>query len=470
MQRRLGWWVVGFGVLAGCTERVNVCNSDSDCTDPAYPFCDVAGEYAESGHTVMSCSITPDGCPIERCGCIAGLADCTGDQLTACNAEGTAVVVETCPFGCAVDGEYCSSFAPSFVPSNGLATQLAAADGLTDIAVPDGATIDTDAGSITGLTMPFETVLIAQPASTNLRVFVARSWAISNARIVGSLPVAFVASRDITIHGTLDASADGPTPGPGGLICEGTGAGGSPGVGFYERPRAGASAGYPEFIWAQGGFGGGGYATAGGNGGTSTSSTGAIGGPANGEPTLEPLRGGCQGSAPQTAYRGAGGGGVQLVGGVRIRVAATGVVHVGGGGAMGGDLNAANAPAGGGSGGAILIESPLIELLAGARLNAAGGGGGGYGACPISPSGMDSPPALVVAVGGACNTMTKPSASGGDGATTLGGGNGADTTFGGCGGGGGGGLGRVRLNSRDGGFGGAGTIRGVLSTGSLKTQ
>lgn len=61
-----------FMVLAGisaCTEHnPSVCEGDSDCTDPARPFCDLDGEYAESNSSqrhvvrnpIVSASVTSD--------------------------------------------------------------------------------------------------------------------------------------------------------------------------------------------------------------------------------------------------------------------------------------------------------------------------------------------------------------------------------------------------------------------------
>lgn len=468
---RAGSLAIVLGVFSGCTERVNVCNSDSDCTNPAYPFCDVNGEYAESGHVAMSCSITPASCPIERCGCVAGLVTCTGDQLTTCNADGNSITTETCALGCTSDGVRCSTFEPS----NGLATQLTASASVPDVTLPDGATLNTDTGAVSGLPHSLESVTVSQGSGPDLRVFIAHSWKISNVRVLGSLPVAFVASGEITVNGTLDASADGQLAGPGASECEESGAGGPPGLGHYERPSPGNSGGYPEFIWCIGGGGGGGYGTAGGGGGEMTGSSppvpGGIAGSANGVSTLVPLRGGCPGNASIVSNRGAGGGAVQLVSGDIVHLTSEGKIHVGGGGGNGGGLGDGNGPAGGGSGGGILIEAPSLVLDNDTALLAAGGGGGGYGACPTSPQGMDGPPAASIPAGGACPMSTNPAASGGVGATTGAGAVGANATDGSAGGGGGG-LGRIRVNTADGMFtsGTGATIWGTLTTGTLEPR
>ena len=51
MKRAMvGAWLVVALAAAGCgTKRVNVCNADTDCKDPSFPFCDVNGQYPASG-------------------------------------------------------------------------------------------------------------------------------------------------------------------------------------------------------------------------------------------------------------------------------------------------------------------------------------------------------------------------------------------------------------------------------------
>ena len=73
-------------VAASCTRaNPDYCDQDADCQDASKPFCDLNGEYAESDHTSHTCTPTPVGCPIERCGCTPGAGlSCAGDQLTYC--------------------------------------------------------------------------------------------------------------------------------------------------------------------------------------------------------------------------------------------------------------------------------------------------------------------------------------------------------------------------------------------------
>jgi hypothetical protein len=150
-------------------------------------------------------------------------------------------------------------------------------------------------------------------------------------------------------------------------------------------------------------------------------------------------------------------------------------VHVGGGGGIAGVLGRTDdtdptpvwGPGGGGSGGGILIEAPSIILDEGTALLAGGGGGGGYGACSPGPDGLDAIPNSGTAPGGSCPTGIMPAAVGGSGATTGAGAAGQDRTIGAAGGGGGG-LGRIRINTRDGQY-AAGTtslIHGVSTSGT----
>src|SRR3954464_2925488 len=90
-------------VVAACTQHnPAVCEGDSDCTDPARPFCDLDGQYAESSYTPNACSPTPADCPVERCGCTPGdTLSCTGGTATVCANDGKSTTEESCALGCA---------------------------------------------------------------------------------------------------------------------------------------------------------------------------------------------------------------------------------------------------------------------------------------------------------------------------------------------------------------------------------
>lgn len=406
---------------------------------------------------------------------------CTNDVLEVCGSNGMVESTENCALGCYTDGTRCNEVDPS----NGLASQLDQAAQQGDVTLPDGARINTDTGTVTsanGDAIAVATATVQQAGGPTLRVLLARSFTMDGVRVVGSLPVAFVAREEITIRGVLDASADGATPGPGAQACNGAGAGGAPGTGFFEHPPGSNSGGYPDFVWGVAGAGGGGFGSAGGDGGVRVAdyAVGA-GGSSSGQPSLVPLRGGCPGNNGSTTeyptYLGAGGGAVQLVAGRKIHLATAGatkgIVHVGGGGGRAGVLGRdigqpIRGSAGGGSGGGILFEAPSVVLDDGAGMLAAGGGGGGYGACTPEPNGQDAPPSAATPLGGACPMQTTPASIGGNGATSSAGGVGGNASSG-CAGGGGGGLGRIRVNTADGQYtkGANALLRGVETTGMV---
>lgn len=415
------WVVAGLVAVsaAACTKSVNQCETDSDCKNVVYPFCDLNGEYPSSGGQSNICTIVPTDCPVERCGCAPGATTCSNDQLVVCDPSGTATTSTSCSLGCAGTKDHCLTF----TPSNGLGTSFAGASTQPDVIIPDNAAIDSGTGFITGSTgnVAVASVIVTQP-SGDIRVFVAKSFSFTNAKITGTKAVAFVASGDITINGMVDASAGGPTGGPGEQLapagCRGT----------YTPAQAG---------------GGGGNLTAGGAGYYRDVANGPENASAAGvqQPTLSSLVGGCSGGGSGTGSTagGAGGGAVQLVAGNTIRIQAAGFIDVGGGGGR--------PTAGGGSGGNLIFEAPSVVIDGGVAAN---GGGGG---CP-SASGEDGHPSAVFAKGG-CYHIGSDS-FGGRGATALltpGPGNTgfmSGLTTGGFGGGGA--VGQLRLRSRDGSY------------------
>jgi hypothetical protein len=412
---------------------------------------------------------------------------CTGGMLEVCGASGTVEHTEQCALGCFPDESRCNEF----VPSNGLGTSLDQSALQGPITLPAGAVVNTDTGAVVsqlGTPIQVTSVTVTQSDGAMLRVLLAQSWAINDVRILGTLPVAFVSSDEITVQGVIDASADGDTSGPGALICDSaSGAGGIPGSGFFKRGPPGSSAGYPSLLYIINGFGGGGFGTAGGAGGLTDSAFAvAVAGPANGNAELVPLRGGCQGGGGHGSsdpdpplHRGAGGGAIQFVGGRAVHLVAGGVVHVGGGRGVAGTLGRVSdtdtspvwGPAGGGSGGGILIEAPNVVIDDGAALLATGGGGGGYGACNPAPDGVDAAPNASLPAGGVCPGGTNPAAAGGAGATTGTGAAGGATvaTVWGSAGSGGGGLGRIRINTVDGLYTVSvnSLVRGVTTSGTV---
>jgi hypothetical protein len=197
-------------------------------------------------------------------------------------------------------------------------------------------------------------------------------------RVRGEHPLMIVASGEITVKGTIDASsAWDPVKrdydrGPGALS---------------ECPTAPALEG-SACDEGGGGGGGGGFGGAGGAGGTGGvlracgDVEGAPGGDGGAEvPVPTKIRAGCDGAHGGEGNGdewygdgGAGGGAVHLVAGKGIKV--EGTIHAGGaGGAPAQDRRSGGG--GGGSGGYIGLEAPLIVIDAYAILAANGGGGGG---------------------------------------------------------------------------------------------
>jgi hypothetical protein len=237
--------------------------------------------------------------------------------------------------------------------------------------------------------------------------------------IQGSLPTIIVALGSVTIGGYIDASADLYNSSiehiPGERLT-------GPGIGGFNSSGP------------QGG-GGGSFCGTGGSGamGTGAVSGGSTPGSPYGAPSLVPLWGGSAGGgvhAPDVAGNAScsGGGAVQISASKSITIAAGGFITVNGaGGVAGGDESGE----GGGSGGAILLEAPIITIAGVVEAN------GGEGSDPESDGA--NPPED----GGAA---VEPGVAGGTGGAgeNVNGGNGDPTDAGF--GGGGGGTGRIRLN------------------------
>jgi len=190
-------------------------------------------------------------------------------------------------------------------------------------------------------------------------------------RLTGARPVVFAVFGDASIAGTIDASANGATPGAGGNQSCGTSQG-ADGTGETMRLR-GASGG-----------GGGGFATAGGKSGEANtdgkSEAPASGGVARGDDLLTPLFGGCAGGKAGgcTTAGGAGGGAVQVSAAGELN--ATGSLLANGApGATPCGADDEGGGTGGGSGGAIVLEGNAL-MTTGATLQVNGGDGGNNGA------------------------------------------------------------------------------------------
>lgn len=209
------------------------------------------------------------------------------------------------------------------------------------------------------------------------------------------------------------------------------------------------------------GAGGGGFGTAGSSGGSATNafnnSTGGGGGRSSGNPTLTPLRGGCDsGTYAGVTIAGTGGGAIQLVS--RTKIIISGVVATNG-----------SSYTGGGSGGGILVEAPLVDVTGSVVAN----GGAGAGGCFIPEVGENGHLDAAPAIGGGTGCSGVGANGGNGGAGTVPPGKGMDvilsdsssTVYGG-----GGGVGRIRINTAPGGFQRAGLFSPNPSTGAIATR
>ncbi|MGH7438781.1 MAG: hypothetical protein ACRENE_24095, partial [Polyangiaceae bacterium] len=242
-------------------------------------------------------------------------------------------------------------------------------------------TIDSGAGTASStscaLAMVDLTNGVTQTAPLGPPVMVVRlrGLSLSNGhvlRIVGDKPVVFLVAGPVTVDSgaTIDASAVGTKPGPGGEApgasspwCQGSS--GTPGI--FTTAAQGSAAG-----------GGGGLGTAGGQGGGGVfSPSGGSGGAPSAGTNLQPLRGGCSGGGGGSAPAGAAGasGGA---GGGAFEISASGGITIGTG------SNAATLAAAGGG-------SPAPDKTGGMNVNgyfvnASGGGGSGGGILLVGPT------------------------------------------------------------------------------------
>lgn len=358
-------------LVVGCTKKADQCTSNADCSDPAYPFCDVNGAFPASGGSKNVCTITPTDCPVETCGCTAGSATCGSDgTLAVCNADGMSVTTTSCALGCELPAATCKAV----IPSNGLGSAFAGAGDAAAIDIPDGSTIDTDSGVVldaNGQAVAVASSLVMQSSGVPIRVFAGMTVSVGTVSIVGADPVAFVSAGAMMI-GNIDAAAytapgsgDAGSGGPGAVTMGDC-------VGSSVDPRVGGPGG-----------GGGGDATAGGSGGGYKGST--PGGLA--ATGFDLLVGGCSGGGATYAdlsysLGGGGGGAIQLVSGSQLTL--NGVIDVGGGGG--------EEDSGGGAGGMVIIEAPMLAIASTGGIAANGGGGGGI--CNGANGPVDMSPAL----------------------------------------------------------------------------
>ena len=442
------------------------CDESTPCTDPARPFCDLEAEHPASEGIKRTCipdpfpDAGPDGVcsPNEFLGCSddatarycnsAGSAElevpcggacsatdgcpcepdtteCRQDQEVVCGPSGTVVELQACALGCTADAARCREVEPS----NGLGEYLDQAAMEEALVLTDGAVITTGNGQVidgNGTPRAVASVLLDAPADgVAVRVFMVRRLRLGDTTITGIPAVAFVVHEDAEITGHVRIEAGR----------------------FTEESTCHGGAGAP----CLGGLGGGGFGGLGGGGGSGRANgesiSGSQGGTLSGNAELEPLRGGCHGGSGKG--RTSAGGALQLVSRTAVSFhGADAILDANGSAGQPSNTPACfmiDQSAGGGSGGAILLESPRIEVIGGALV--ANGGGG---ACRTSAGtpGQISPDQ---APGGDC---AAPHADGGRGGSREGSSERGynATQDGGAGGGGGGGAGRIRINTLSEGF------------------
>jgi len=346
-------------------------------------------------------------------------------------------VVESCVLGCFGSEPRCREIDPS----NDFAMYLDMVPDPPAVMIENGS-FNVDSGTVFNNGVMIDVPSFMVPAPTNgvaTRVFVVDTLSITQASTVTAAAPATGPALVILARGDIEISGQLAAPRTGTATVTACNAG--PGLG----PTGTLTY---ECNYSASASGGGGFATNGGNGGDLNSYGGGSGGIANGNEQLIPLRGGCSSGARHpvgTASRtsGFGGGAIQLVS--RTRIVVDGIVDVTGANGSAsswacpataeGGLGNCRTRAGGGAGGAILLEAPKVELGPNASLTALGGDGGT--ACQgaiCSSSGTGASPGVAATSG--ANLSSSCSAANGDVHYIPGSG--------------GGGLGRIRINTADG--------------------
>jgi hypothetical protein len=479
-QHRRHLWqmaLVGLVLAAGCTARNARYCGDGVCVDPAYPYCDLDGALEGEPRTCIAVDCTPGdfvachadselrcnqtgtsydatqcelGCDAATNGCRLcepNQTACTNGQVATCDASGMVTSSTACPLGCFEDQPRCREIDPS----NGLAPYMAMAGSGPDL-VLENATLIIPAGRVESASGPMDLQSVkvaASPGGVPIQVFPVRSLTIvGNLDIrtdgLGFAPqpaVAFLVYGEVRVDGSIALRGYNRSPPPGAVMS-------GPCIGSPGALDVGGSVGF----WAGGGGGGG--ATQGGAGGGYPQHPGSPGGSAFLNPDLQPLRGGCSGGSPDVTLTPTyGGGALQITSRSGIRLGPNATIQANGDSGYidqgQGTPGPETVPTGGGSGGAILLEAPVISFDSGVVLAANGGSGASGDGVPGSPATGRTP-----ALGGTC-TVAAPCTNGGDGGSSTGPGRtAASITLTGLlelyTGGGGGSVGYIRINTKDG--------------------
>jgi hypothetical protein len=353
------------GELAACTAGGDTCS----CTPGELVACD--------GDSALYCSAQANGIVTESCGapgcnatagrcneCVPNTISCSADGTTLehCGSDGVIAQSEACEAGCVAGtagaADRCEHIKPAWLPD--VCNEPVAMPSLSLAST----TLDTQQDSAC-------TGGVLQLNGTTFCIVRARTIDIGDLKVTGTRAIAFVADDALTVSGTLDVSADGPTAGPG--------------AGTFGAGTATISASYK-------GGGGAGFAQVGGTGGgTTATEPGMTGGSSTQRLVTDRFVGGATTPSARCDngtfscfnsidFPGGGGGGGALLIACRGKVSVTGLIDAGGGGGTGGgdhytDGNIAQGGApGGGSGGFVVFQGVHVEITG--KLYANGGGGG----------------------------------------------------------------------------------------------
>jgi hypothetical protein len=477
-------------VFSACTKANPAATcTQSTCTDPAYPYCDVDGSIdgtpgaciavtctagafgsCDGTSTALMCNNSGTGYDQVQCanGCSAAANGCqlcapnqtvcANGEVATCGSDGEQTSMETCPLGCFEDQPRCRDIDPS----NRLGTYLDMVQSPADLDLGSGTwQVDTSTGVVSRLGVPVSVPNFLDMTSSGgppIRVFVVNNLVLGSVNIYAdakqSYAAAFLASGTITINGPFTIQA---------------------GAGSSSDPSCLGGQGYATVAQENGACimipgGGGGGATVGAATGTMTDSSGPLtepGGAMFGTDALIPLVGGCDGGGAKNTNTGdnivsgaMGGGAVQLSSRVAINVAGTitasGQTGYDNGGDQGGPCTTTFL--GAGAGGAILLEAPTVAFAAHSTTSTLGGSG--YGCQPGTSScgtpGQGASGTAAATVGGSISWTSSIPAD--------------EAEF--IPGGGGGGVGRIRINTPNGTYTADSTasLNAVLTTGTLSTR
>lgn len=473
---------------AACTKENPAYHcQNSTCIDPSFPYCDAdgtiagtpgvciavtctTGEFGKcSGDSALTCNDTGTGYVETQCAhgcdeatgcklCEANQTVCQNGVVASCDANGAQTATTNCPLGCFEDQPRCRDIDPSnhlgtYFDMNKTPPDLDLSTIDYNVLNDNSGTIRDPSGVMPDITVPNYVVTQAAPGP-KLHVYVVNNLKLGNVTVIGndgnSQAIVFLAAGDVKVSGNVVVRQEA------GMYSDPTCAG-KPGVSGTAQAND-AVEGY--------GPGGGGAVGPGGNGGIvdDGSPGGArVGGAAYGVDSLEPLVGGCMGGGyynPITGevdtYGAGGGGAVQITS--RKSITVTGTVNTDGGqGRAFGTGPRTTVTQGGGAGGSLLLEAPVVSFAATSKLSAIGGDG--YGCSPAGEfcgsRGMGGTSTSAATAGGSLSFVT---AAGGSAEFYAGGGGGS--------------VGRIRINTPTSTYAAdsSAVLNASITTGTIKTR